>query len=133
MVRRSIDYFGYDPNKNAPVAEMKLKKRADHSNFSQCTQCYHFELLTKKAVEDGASRETFDEIRVKIMLHVNNLHAERAVVKEFRDEALRRKDSCFEVDDKFGSHYQCLPMFINKRDAKDAAGNFIYRYVYRQS
>ena len=133
MVRRSIDYFGYDPNKNAPVAEMKLKKRADHSNFSQCTQCYHFELLKKKAVDDGANRETFDEIRVKIMLHVNNLHAERAVVKEFRDEALRRKDSCFVVDDKFGSHYQFLPMFINKRDSKDAAGNYVYRYVYRQS
>eukprot|EP00965_Chrysotila_dentata_P082663 2727783-Pleurochrysis_carterae.AAC.5 len=61
------------------------------------------------------------------MAHVREMMAEREVVAESENGAIRSKKMAFCVDDKLGSYWLFLPMPPNERKRKSAAGRWLYR------
>jgi hypothetical protein len=124
----SIQHTGFDPDTNGPVQMLKLVERPDHSNFSECTSCGTLRKALEQALADKATRSRLLELHKKQLEHVQEMHAERDVVRRFRSEATDFSSvTAFLVDDKLGSHSQHLPMPPNERHRKDVATNYKYR------
>jgi hypothetical protein len=85
----SIEHTGLDLANEGPLHHLKLQKRGDHSNYAECNTCAELRAAVEAAMNRSATLEDRRQLRAEQIKHVDEVHAERRVVAEFRSIATR--------------------------------------------
>lgn len=122
----SIKEFGSDANGN-PIHEIKLKARANHSNFAECKVCAEGRRLELEAIKNKVPREERERIRRGRNMHRQEWRNERTAMGQTQKEVSETSYACWMLDDKLGGQWIHHPIPSGNREDKAIISNWRYR------
>ena len=101
----------------------RVVRSARHSNFPECNDCKRLRQAYMDVMTTAGSSQTRRDVALTALkAHMNDWRADRAKALELKDHASGfGRDTCYECDDKCGSHWLMMPVAPEGRDTKDLA------------
>lgn len=122
----SIQEFGADGHGN-PKYEVKLRPRANHSNFAECKVCAAARKNELAAIKRKATREERISLRRTRNEHRAEWRAERTAMGQAQKQVSESLYACWILDDKLGGQWIHNPIPEGNREEKGTVGNWKYR------
>eukprot|EP00965_Chrysotila_dentata_P234427 6200168-Pleurochrysis_carterae.AAC.5 len=122
--RKSLGSTMADYDLPQPQHMLRLRPRADHSNYVEREECRVRLVAVGTLIEESSPRKMIDEKRNDQLKHVQKTFVELEVIDNLENEALEAQRSlriAFCAYDKLGSHWQFLPIPTNDRESKKTA------------
>lgn len=122
----SIQEFGAD-SKGEPKHEIKLKVRANHSNFAECKVCAAGRKQELHAIQTKEPREVRQRIRAERNEHRREWRNERSAMGLAQKQISESAYSIWMLDDKLGGQWIHQPIPPGNREEKGTVSNWKYR------
>jgi N-acetylglutamate synthase-like GNAT family acetyltransferase len=103
--------------------KIRVRRSARHSNFPECNDCKRLRQAYMDVMTTaGSSQARRDTALNALKAHMNDWQKDRALALKLKDHASGfGRDTCYECDDKCGSHWLMMPVAPQGRDTKDLA------------
>jgi hypothetical protein len=126
----SVEFYGEQPEQpGVPLVDLKLKQRANHSNFGSCAKCTRdkgkWTLVRRNRHAYGA--DELRQLRIDIFKHAHECRLERRLAAQMFQDACGRSGVNAQYDDKCGSSYAHIPSPPGGREDGDTATRYKYR------
>ena len=105
------------------VRKIRVKRSARHSKFPECTDCQRLRARYLQVMSNpGSSEAEREQALHELQVHMGQWQTDRSTALRFKDlSAASDSQTCYECDDKCGSHWVSLPVAPGGRDNKSNA------------